>query len=125
MFLPSQSGTIILADDEDGIRLVVSRVLKMKGFEVIECNNAMEALKALQENPKIKLLITDMVMPGMNGEQLITEALKQVPELKAILMSGYSTQFERHTGDKELPFAFISKPFVLADLLTKIQEVLK
>ena len=76
-------------------------------------------------HPKPKLLITDMLMPGMNGEQLITESLKLNPALKAILMSGYSAQFERHTGADKLPFTFISKPFVLTDLLEKIQEVLK
>ena len=125
VFLPSGAGTVILADDEDGIRLVVKRVLKMKGFEVVECTNAKEAIKAVQERPKACLLITDMVMPGMNGEQLITEALKLNSNLKTILMSGYSAQFERHTSNDKLPFAFISKPFVLADLLAKIQEVLK
>ena len=125
VFLPIKSGTIILADDEDGIRLVVSRVLKMKGFEVIECTNATEALKAIKEHSKAQLLITDMVMPGMNGEQLIEKAIKINPNLKTILMSGYSAQFERHTTDKKLPFTFISKPFVLADLLLKIQEVLQ
>ena len=66
-----------------------------------------------------------MVMPGMNGEQLIEEALKIHPYLKAILMSGYSAQFERHTGEEKHPFSFISKPFALADLLNKIQEVLE
>ncbi|MGN0919335.1 MAG: ATP-binding protein [Alphaproteobacteria bacterium] len=125
IFLPSQSGTIILADDEDGIRLLVGRVLKMKGFEVIECTNANEALSAVKTLPEAKLLITDMVMPGMNGEQLIEQALKTNPYLKAILMSGYSNQFERHTGETKLPFSFISKPFVLTDLLVKIQEVLE
>ena len=124
-FLPDQPGTVILVDDEDGIRLVVSRVLKMKGFKVIECVNAHEALNAVKEYPEAKLLITDMVMPGMNGEQLIEKAMKLNPELKALLMSGYSAQFERHTGDKSLPFFFISKPFVLTDLLAKIQEILK
>ncbi len=125
VFLPSQSETVILADDEDGIRLVITRVLKLKGFLVIECTNAKEALEAVRDNPKASLLITDMVMPGMNGEQLIEEALKINPRLKTILMSGYSAQFERHTGEEKLPFKFISKPFVLTDLLAKIQEVLK
>lgn len=125
VFLPSKTGTIILADDEDGIRLVVSRVLKMKGFEVIECTNAKEALEAVKTLPEAKLLITDMVMPGMNGEQLITESLKINPYLKAILMSGYSAQFEKHTGQEKMPFVFVSKPFVLSDLLTKINEILE
>ena len=125
VFIPSGSGTIILADDEDGIRLVVKRVLKMKGFHVIECTNAKDALDAIQNHTEAQLLITDMVMPGMNGEQLIEKALKQNPSLKAILMSGYSNQFERHTGTGKLPFSFISKPFILTDLLAKIQEVLE
>ena len=104
---------------------MVKRVLKMKGFDVIECTNAKEALEAVKKNPDAKLLITDMVMPGMNGEQLIEEVLKINSHLKTILMSGYSAQFERHTSDKKLPFSFISKPFVLTDFLEKIKEVLQ
>lgn len=125
VFLPSKTGTIILADDEDSIRLVVSRVLRMKGFEVIECTNAKEALETVKTLPETKLLITDMVMPGMNGEQLINEAIKINPYLKAILMSGYSAQFEKHTSHGKMPFTFISKPFVLSDLLAKINEILE
>ena len=125
VFLPSGAGPLILADDEDSIRSVIKRVLKMKGFDVIECTNAQEALKAVQEYPQTQLLITDMVMPGMNGEQLIEKALELNPNLKTLLMSGYSTHFERHTGNEKLPFFFISKPFALAELLEKIQEILK
>ena len=86
---------------------------------------AKEALEAVKTLPETKLLITDMVMPGMNGEQLIAESLKINPYLKAILMSGYSAQFEKHTGQEKMPFAFISKPFVLSDLLAKINEILE
>ena len=125
VFLPSQSGSVILADDEDSIRSVIRRVLKVKGFDVVECTNAQEALKAVQIHPQAELLITDMVMPGMDGEQLIGKALELNPNLKALLMSGYSAHFERHTGNEKLPFTFLSKPFTPTDLLEKIQEILK
>lgn len=125
IFFQNTSGTIILADDEDGIRMVVKRALTVKGFHVIECRNAQEAINAVQEHPEAKLLITDMVMPAMDGEHLIQSAKELNINLKCILMSGYSAEYERHESDKNLPFTFISKPFVLTDMLATIQKVLK
>ncbi len=124
VFFQTSGGTIILSDDEDGIRTILKRALSLKGFNVIECQNANQALEAVRQNPSAQLLITDMVMPGMDGEHLIQAAQNINPKLKSILMSGYSAQFERHASNKDLPFTFISKPFVLNDLLNTVQKVL-
>lgn len=125
IFLPNKNNRIVLADDEDGIRLVIKRALTVKGFDVIACQNAAQAIAAIQENPDIQLLITDMVMPGMDGEHLIKAAKELNKDIKAILMSGYSHEFERHTANTPLPFTFLTKPFVLDELLSTIQKVLK
>lgn len=125
IFFQNAGGTIILSDDEDSIRTILKRALSLKGFQVIECQNANQALEAVRQNPLAKLLITDMVMPGMDGEHLIQAAHNINPKLKSILMSGYSTEFERHASNNNLPFTFISKPFVLNDLLNTVQKVLK
>lgn len=125
IFLPQQTGKIVLADDEDGIRLVIKRALTVKGFQVIECQNATQAINAVKSNPDVQLLITDMMMPGMDGENLIQNVKLLNPDIKAILMSGYSNQFEKHTANTQLPFTFLTKPFVLDELLKIVQKVLQ
>ncbi len=125
VFLPEAQAPILLVDDEESIRTVTARSLQTKGFEVIQASNAEEAIKILNDRKKFQLLITDMVMPGMDGEHLIEEVKKFLPELPCLLMSGYSESFEKHTSDKEKNFEFIAKPFVLADLLTKVKEILE
>ncbi len=125
IFLPQHKGKIVLADDEDGIRLVIKRALTVKGFDVIECQNATQAIEAIKTEPDVQLLITDMIMPGMDGEHLIQTTKELNSDIKAILMSGYSHEFERHTANTPLPFTFLTKPFTLDELLTTIQKVLK
>ena len=125
VFLPKATAPILLVDDEDGIRTVTARALKAKGFDVIECANAEQGLQALKKHPQIQLLLTDMVMPGMDGETLIYKVKKSYPHIPCLLMSGYSDAFEKHTSDSAKDFDFISKPFTLADLLEKVKEILE
>jgi two-component system nitrogen regulation response regulator GlnG len=66
-----------------------------------------------------------MMMPGMDGEHLIQNVKQLNPNIKAILMSGYSNQFEKHTANTPLPFTFLTKPFVLDELLRLVQKVLQ
>ena len=125
VFLPPATDPILLVDDEDGIRAVTARALKTKGFEVIECANAEQALAVLNKHTPVQLLLTDMVMPGIDGETLIHKVKKIYPSLPCLLMSGYSDAFEKHTSDTFKDFDFISKPFTLADLLSKVKEILE
>ena len=125
VFLPEAKAPILLVDDEESIRTVTARALQAKGFEVTQAPNAEEAIKILKDQKQFQLLITDMVMPGMDGEHLIKEVKKSLPDLPCLLMSGYSESFEKHTSDKAKNFEFIAKPFVLADLLTKVKEILE
>ena len=114
-----------MVDDEESIRIPAARILALKDFEVIQAPNAEEALKIMKNKPFLQLLITDMVMPGIDGEHLIKETKKLYPDLPCLLMSGYSASFEDHTSDKVKDFYFIAKPFTLADLLTKVKEILE
>lgn len=125
VFLPEQKAPILLVDDEELIRVVTARAFQGKNIDVLQAPNAEEALKILKKTPNIQLLITDMAMPGMNGEQLIKETQKLYPNLPCLLMSGYSESYEKHTSSKEKPFEFIAKPFAQADLLAKTKEILE
>ncbi len=125
VFTPIQTPTLLLVDDEDGVRMVSARMLKSKGFKVIECANAEQALDILENEKGIDVLLTDMIMPGMDGETLIKCAKKLDPRMKVILMSGYSEDLARHGSVENKDFAFLSKPFELNGLFEKVKEVLE
>lgn len=125
VFTPKETISILLVDDEDGVRMVAARALKSKGWNVIECANAEQAIEEFQKGIDVDLLLTDMVMPGMDGETLIKQAKQVRPKMKVILMSGYSEEFARHGSQKNDAFQFLAKPFELAGLLEKVKEVLE
>ncbi len=125
VFAPMQTPSILLVDDEDGVRLVVSRVLKSKGFKVTECANAEQALTVLSARSDFDLLLTDMIMPGMDGETLIKKAREAYPNMKSLLMSGYSEDMARHGSSENKDLEFLAKPFELNQLLDKVKEVLQ
>ncbi len=125
VFTPIQTPSILLVDDEDGVRLVVSRVLKSKGFKVTECANAEQALSVLSSRSDFDLLLTDMIMPGMDGETLIKKAREAYPNMKSLLMSGYSEDMARHGSSENKDLEFLVKPFELNQLLDKVKEVLQ
>ena len=120
-----ESLNILLVDDEDGVRMVAARALKAKGWLVTECGNAEQAIEQFQTRNDFDLLITDMVMPGMDGETLIKQVKSAYPKIKTILMSGYSEEFARHGSEQNDNFEFLAKPFELADLIKKVKEVLE
>lgn len=122
---PKENLNILLVDDEDGVRMVAARALKTKGWQVTECGNAEQAIEQFQKNSNFDLLITDMVMPGMDGETLIKQIKTAHPKIKTILMSGYSEEFARHGSEQHDDFEFLAKPFELSGLIKKVKEVLE
>ncbi len=119
---PKGSETILLVDDEDGVRKLVNAILQGHGYSVIEAGSGPAALAAFEKNAhKIDLVVTDIVMPQMNGLEL-GERLTQVrPELKILYMSGYR---DNPIGGTTPDRAFLHKPFTPDTLLEKIREVL-
>ncbi len=122
---PTSSAKILLVEDEDAVRAFSSRVLKNKGFTVTECSDGEQALKKMEENGPFDLLLTDMMMPGMDGETLAELAKNRYPNIRVILMSGYSQDFARHGKDDSQTFSFLPKPFSLSQLTQKVREVLR
>ena len=122
---PKENLNILLVDDEDGVRMVAARALKAKGWQVTECGNAEQAIEQFQKDNNFDLLITDMVMPGMDGETLIKQIKMAHPKIRTILMSGYSEEFARHGSEQHDDFEFLAKPFELSGLIKKIKEVLE
>jgi PAS domain S-box-containing protein len=117
------SETILLVDDEEGVRKLVYAVLKSNGYDVVEANNGVAALAAYEKNGhKVDMVLTDVVMPQMTGFELGKQLTDKAPGLKILYMSGYRDNAIGSAG--ETPRAFLHKPFTPDILLTKVREVL-
>lgn len=122
---PKGEGMILLAENDDGVRGFILRVLRRQGYQVMAAANGEEAMKLSMECERIHLLLTDVVMPGMGGPLLAVNLRKRHPEAKTVFMSGYSAaeiEGERHAGK---PLDVLEKPFSPDRLLRKIQETLQ
>ena len=119
-------GTILLVEDEEGLRALNARGLKSRGYSVIEAGNGVEAIEALEKNGgKVDLVVSDVVMPEMDGPTLLKELRKRNAELKMIFVSGYAEEaFEKSlpAGEK---FAFLPKPFTLKQLIEQVKDTMK
>jgi two-component system, cell cycle sensor histidine kinase and response regulator CckA len=120
---PKGSETILLVDDEEGVRKLVYAVLKSNGYDVVEASNGGSALAAYEKNGhKIDMVLTDVVMPQMSGFDLGKQLQERSPGLKILYMSGYRDNAIGAAGDT--PRAFLHKPFTPDVLLAKVREVL-
>jgi CheY-like chemotaxis protein len=117
------SETILLVDDEEGVRKLVLAVLKSSGYDVLEASNGALALVSFEKNAhKIDMVLTDIVMPQMTGFELGQKLVARTPGLKILYMSGYRDNAIGGAG--EAPKAFLHKPFTPDALLMKVREVL-
>ncbi|MGH7092876.1 MAG: PAS domain-containing protein, partial [Stellaceae bacterium] len=118
-------GTVMLVEDEDPVRIFGARALRNKGYTVIEAKSGEEALQqicACEHAPD--LLITDVVMPHMDGPTLIREVRELYPDLKVIFISGYAEDSFRKRLDSDSNIHFLPKPFSLKQLAGKVKEVI-
>jgi PAS domain S-box-containing protein len=120
------SETILLVEDEDLVRQVVRRMLERNGYQVLEAARGQEALRLSEDHPgPIHLVLTDVVMPGMNGRDTVTALLARRPEVRVLYMSGHTENAIVHHGMLETGLAFIQKPFKYEDLMAKVREILE
>ncbi|MEO8455249.1 MAG: response regulator [Sphingomicrobium sp.] len=109
------TGTVLLVEDEPMVRTVAERALTRHGYQVITADNGEEALDVLARGEPIDLLISDVVMPGMDGPTMVREARKSRPDLKILFMSGYAEEQLRKSIDIE-NVNFLPKPFSVTEL---------
>jgi two-component system cell cycle sensor histidine kinase/response regulator CckA len=109
------SGTVLLVEDEPMVRSVAERALTRHGYKVMTADNGEDALEILGRGEPIDLLISDVVMPGMDGPTMVREARKSRPELKILFMSGYAEEQLRKSIDIE-NVNFLPKPFSVTEL---------
>ena len=119
-------GTILLVEDEDPVRLFAARALENKGYTVLQADCGEAALEVAHEHEGvIDLLISDVVMPIMDGPTLVKEILGEMPDLKVIFISGYAEDAFRKDLDFDVSkIDFLPKPFSLKEIATKVKEVL-
>jgi two-component system cell cycle sensor histidine kinase/response regulator CckA len=114
---------ILLVEDEDAVRAFSSRALTNKGYQVLEATSGEHALEVLAaQNPSLDLLITDVIMPQMDGIELLKRVRADRPHLKVIVMSGYTE--DKFKGDMGPDVHFLPKPFSLKQLAEKVKEAL-
>ncbi len=118
-------GTILLVEDEEGLRMLNARGLKSRGYIVMEAGNGVEAIEVFnREGGKVDLVVSDVVMPEMDGPTLLKELRKLNAELKIIFVSGYAEEaFEKSLPEGE-KFSFLPKPFTLKQLVAAVKETL-
>ncbi len=119
-------GSILIVEDEDAVRLFSSRALKNKGYNVIEAFSGDNALQVIEETGgnNIDLIISDVVMPGISGPEMVEKVLLKFPKIKIIFVSGYGEDVFHQQYGSERKFNFLSKPYSLAQLAGKVKEVL-
>jgi two-component system cell cycle sensor histidine kinase/response regulator CckA len=119
-------GTILLVEDEEGLRSLNARGLRSRGYSVIEASNGVEAMEALeQKNGAVDLVVSDVVMPEMDGPTLLKAMRERNPDLKIIFVSGYAEDaFDKSVLRDDEQFAFLPKPFALSALVEKVKQTM-
>jgi CheY-like chemotaxis protein len=116
--------TILVVEDHEGLREYSTSVLRELGYEVLEAPAGREALELLSTRQDVRLLFTDVVLPGLNGRQLADEALRVRPDLKVLFTTGYTRNAIVHDGRLDHGVDLISKPFTFAALAAKVRQIL-
>ncbi len=118
-------GTILLVEDEEGLRALNARGLTSRGYTVLQAGNGVEAIEVLEKSDrKIDLVVSDVVMPEMDGPTLLRELRTRNPSLKFIFVSGYAEDaFQKHLP-ADGQFEFLPKPFTLKQLVAKVKETM-
>jgi two-component system cell cycle sensor histidine kinase/response regulator CckA len=118
-------GTILLVEDEEGLRSLNARGLRSRGYTVIEASNGIEAMEALeQKNGAVDLVVSDVVMPEMDGPALLRAMRARNPNLKIIFVSGYAEDAFAKSLEETEKFDFLPKPFALAALVEKVKQTM-
>jgi two-component system cell cycle sensor histidine kinase/response regulator CckA len=119
-------GTVLLVEDEEAVRAFASRALTSRGFTVLQAGSGVEALEIMKEHAgKVDLVVSDVVMPEMDGPTLLRELRKEHADLSVIFVSGYAEEAFRKNLPAGEQFAFLAKPFTLKQLVAAVKETIQ
>jgi signal transduction histidine kinase len=117
--------TVLVVEDEDGVREFAMEALRELGFDVLAADGAAQALELLDEHPEVSLLLTDVVMPLVNGRVLADEAVRRRPKLPVVFMTGYTQNAIVHHGVVDPGAHLVTKPFTVATLGAELEAALE
>jgi CheY-like chemotaxis protein len=118
-------GTILLVEDEEGVRAVLSELLDGLGYTVLQAGNGVEAIQIASSHAGvIDLVVTDMVMPEMSGQELGRSLAKLRPDLRILYMSAFASRIYSPSALADALADFIAKPFNLDDFVVKVRELM-
>lgn len=118
------SETILLVEDEDDVRIIARDILVKAGYRVVDASNGVQALHLLAAMEKLDLILTDVIMPKMNGKELTEKILAQRQGIRVLFMSGYTWDVIQNKGVLESGAELITKPFDSFHLLQRVREIL-
>jgi two-component system cell cycle sensor histidine kinase/response regulator CckA len=119
-------GTILLVEDETPVRAFAARALRNKGYTVLEADCGETAIEVMDaQGTEVDVIITDVIMPGMNGPTMIETVTPKFPNVKVIFISGYAEDIFVKSYGSEREFNFLPKPFTLKQLASKVKEVIQ
>ena len=123
--MPTNDGSvsILVVEDEEGVRRYSTDALRDLGYRVLEADGAERALEIIDAEPDIAILFTDVVMPDINGRRLAEAALERRPALKVLFTTGYTRNAIVHNGMLDPGVVLLSKPFTLEELARKMAEL--
>jgi CheY-like chemotaxis protein len=116
--------SVLVVDDDRGVRRLTARMLRTEGYRVLEAESGAEALRTLESDPAIRLLVTDIVMPEMDGLALADRARARVPRLRIVLMTGHAPELTAQLDHRDSPLPVLLKPFTAEQLLEKVRDTL-
>src|SRR5439155_20151785 len=118
-------GSILLVEDEEGLRSLNARGLRTRGYQVLEAGNGVEALERLEQHGgSVDLVVSDVVMPEMDGPTLLKELRKRNPQVKIIFVSGYAEDAFRRSLPDPGRYNFLAKPFTLKQLVGAVKDAM-
>ena len=122
----SGKGTVLLVEDEDAVRSFAVRALETRGYTVLEAASGEHALEVMEDfDGELDVVVSDVVMPNMDGPTMVSHLAKVKPGLKIIFISGYAEEAFKKNLDKDVEFQFLPKPFSLKQLAAKVKEVIE
>lgn len=120
----TDSATVLIVDDDPALLNILAEQVSLFGYQPIMASSGAKALELVPHHPEIDLLLTDVMMPSMNGVDLARQVVNQYPEIKILFMSGYICPSLANYGVQDSDLFFLQKPFTPNDLISKMRNVL-
>lgn len=122
--VPQGNETILVVDDEEALQALAKEQLENLGYTVLTAGYGLQALQVLEKESAIKLLISDVVMPGMNGFELAEQVMQKYSQLKILLVSGYTNNIPASNAQTEFFNKVLSKPYKFSELAQRVRALL-